>query len=67
MTQEGQATEDIAADPQVDLPADHLQEAHHTIDALGNTEAPHHTISTQLLSRDPAQHQTVIQRTTQHN
>ena len=42
-TQEGQATEDKAADLQVDLPADHLQEAHHTIDAHEDTEAPHHT------------------------
>ena len=43
-TQEDQATEDIAADLQVDLLADHPQEAHHTIDAQEDTEAPHHTI-----------------------
>ena len=48
MTQEGQATEDIVADPQVDLPAHHLQEAHHTIDAPEDTEAPNHITSTQL-------------------
>ena len=44
MTQEDQATEDIAADLQVDLPADHLQEAHHTIDAQEDTKSPtpHH-------------------------
>ena len=58
MTQEGQATEDIVADPQVDLPADHLQEAHHTIDAQEDTEGPHHITSTQLPSQDAMQHQT---------
>ena len=68
MTQEDQATEDIAADPQVDLLADHLKETHHTTDAQGNTEAPHHTILTQSPSQDPPQHQpTVTQKTTQHN
>ena len=41
----------IAADLQVDLPADHLQEAHHTIDAQRRhrrSPTPHHidTITT---------------------
>ena len=48
-TQEGQATEDKAADLQADLSADHPQEADHTIDAQEDTEAPHHTILIPLL------------------
>ena len=67
MTQEGQATEDIVADPQVDLQADHLQEAHHTIDVQEDTEAPHHITSTQLPLQDPVQHQTATQKTIQYN
>ena len=67
MTQEGQATEDIVAYLQVDLPADHLQEAHHTIDAQEDTEPPHHITSTQLPLQDPMQHQTVTQKTIQYN
>ena len=66
-TQEGQVTEDKAAYVQVDLPADHPQEAHHTIDAQEDTEAPHHITWTPLPLQDPMQHQTVTQKTNQYN
>ena len=67
MTQEGQATEDTVADLQVDLPADHLQEAYHTIDAQEDTEAPHHITLRLLPLQDQMQHQTATQKTIQYN
>ena len=66
--QEGQATEDKAGDPQADHPADHLQEAHHTMDAQEDTEgAPHHTTLTPSPLHKTAKHQPTTQKTTQHN
>ena len=43
MRPEDPATEDEAADHQAGHLADHLHAAQHTIDAPGDTEAPHHT------------------------
>ena len=57
MTPEGPATGGEAVDHQVGHPADHLHVAIHTIDAPGDTEAPHHTILTQSPSQDPTQHE----------
>ena len=65
---QGQATGDIAADLQVDLLADHLQEPHHTIDAQEDTEkAQHHITSTLLPLQDAMQYQPTTQKTIQHN
>ena len=65
--QEDQATEDTVEDPLADLPVDQVAEADHTTDALGDTEAPHHTPLTLSPPQDQMQYHPMTQKTVQHN